>query len=147
MRPVDEIDRSCTFCKLKKILPPPEETFKHLFWDCPVTTDLTSKFFEKITPEFEHLPENEKLLFWFTGLHLNAYPPLLNIARCIFLYTLWDMHNRKCVLGWTTFKKNFFFEFFKITELSTDEKLGIGNAEYFLTRRFEIIKHEEAVLY
>ena len=49
------IDPSCTFCRKKRILPAPLETFEHLFVFCPITYEIITKFFsENINEQYSH---------------------------------------------------------------------------------------------
>ena len=48
-----QTDPTCTFCRLKKVLPAPLETFEHLFESCPITTVIVERFFtENVTEQY-----------------------------------------------------------------------------------------------
>ena len=48
-------DPTCTFCRLKKMLPAPLETFEHLFVFCPITNTIVEKFFsENVNEQYSH---------------------------------------------------------------------------------------------
>ena len=143
----EPVDRACTFCTADKNLPAPEETFRHLFWDCPSVDNLKNQFFETIFPEMQDEQHQTQILFWFTGLYNRPYPALLNVARSTFLYNVWEMHKKKCALRWHTFKINFYFELKKITESTSPSTLGIGNIHFYLTRNWDTIAREEATFF
>ncbi len=109
MAPNAEIDRACTFCKLSRTLPAPEETFVHLFWDCPSTKTLIYRFFEKNFPEIMNESENCKKLFWLTGISTISQR-LHNISRIAHLYCIWNLHTKRKLSSWQTLKINADFE-------------------------------------
>ncbi len=55
-----EVNRACTFCRIARDLPAPEETFVHLFWDCPQTQKHINNYFELFFPEYNDKSEHEK---------------------------------------------------------------------------------------
>ncbi len=89
------IDRACTFCTIAKQLPAPEETFIHLFWDCTTTSVLLNKLISNFIPELNALGDNELKSFVLTGLAQTRYPIITQVTRIIFLYLIWDMHQKK----------------------------------------------------
>ncbi len=110
----ETVSRECTFCVASKSLPAPEETFKHLFWYCPITAHLRNKFFETLAPELQHLPEQQKKLFWYTGIYEHEYPPLINIARSVFLLAIWEMHQKRKFSHGQHLKSTTFMSFLKL---------------------------------
>jgi zinc-binding in reverse transcriptase len=53
-------DASCTFCKMNGFLPVERETFAHLFYQCPVVSELHVKVAENYWPELNFANDNEK---------------------------------------------------------------------------------------
>jgi hypothetical protein len=59
---VPNTDTSCTFCLLSQVRPVPEESFSHVFFDCPHSSRIVELFFARyITIEFNREQ-------YFTGL-------------------------------------------------------------------------------
>ena len=50
---VDNMDRSCTFCKKSNVPMPSPETFVHLFYECPFTAAIQTHFAVKYLPELQ----------------------------------------------------------------------------------------------
>ena len=86
------VDTSCTFCNLAKCFPAPKESFAHIFYDCPVTNRIITKFCNKYftsgLPEKEiyfavSLSENER--------HNRAVQLVLDLLR----YNIWEFKLQK----------------------------------------------------
>ncbi len=135
MVPGVHIDRSCTFCNIAKRLPAPEETFSHLFWDCPTTQTYVNLFVETIAPETQELTRESQKTFWLTGISNLPLPPLYNIARNTMLYCIWETHLAKKIPSCVTIHINWKFEINKITAAASAEKIGLYNNNYFLCRQ------------
>jgi zinc-binding in reverse transcriptase len=62
------VSRGCTFCSKKNIIPVPDESFVHLFFECPSTRSLLNQFGTNMIPELFN-PNNVQLCkkFLFTG--------------------------------------------------------------------------------
>jgi uncharacterized membrane protein YgcG len=58
---------ACTFCTLEKVQDPPDESFIHLFWDCPQTDKLRKKLENEWFPEVAGASNIEKKEFWLCG--------------------------------------------------------------------------------
>ena len=143
----EQVYRSCTFCTESKNLPAPEESFKHLFWDCPTTSNLLGHVAEALLPEILLLPDYDKQRFWMTGLDtLHPAPQLVNIIRSVALYCIWEMHQKKCCLSWTTFKINFYFELFKVTDCLPRRNFVNQNIQYGIYRNWLEIRTRESIV-
>jgi hypothetical protein len=83
--------RDCTFC-LGTFGPISEETFIHLFYECPTTTDWHEKFLRKYFTDPENLNRDQKLNFFFNGLlpgtdNDNSF---VRMAVYLFQYCIWE---------------------------------------------------------
>jgi hypothetical protein len=83
--------RDCTFC-LGTFGPISEETFIHLFYECPTTTDWHEKFLSKYFTDPENLNRDQKLNFFFNGLlpgteNDNSF---VRMAVYLFQYCIWE---------------------------------------------------------
>jgi hypothetical protein len=100
-------DRTCFFCSNTGA--PPDETFTHLFRDCPSTANWHARF----AAEFFNLQgqnQHELSLFWFFG----RYAPepydiniLIFLGVIIFQYCIWEEKLRKRRPSYLTIKTYF----------------------------------------
>ncbi len=132
------VDRSCTFCSIRKNLPAPEENFIHLFWYCETTSGLLSKLTEKLIPELMRLLDPERKLFILTGISPVQFPLIIQMTRKIFLYLIWEMHQKNKVWHWETFRVNLVFELKKISAIASPLKLGL-NTGFYLSAHWDDI--------
>ena len=121
----NNIDRGCTFCSISKLLPAPEETFQHLFWDCPTSQEILQKIIENYIPEIQRLSAEKQKLYFFTGTCEVTFPLIAQITRIIGLYLIWEMHQKKKILTWQTFKINLIYELRKVSAMCHHSKLGL----------------------
>jgi hypothetical protein len=84
----NNIGRGCTFCTLKNADPVPDETFLHLFFDCPETYKLLNGFLTAFVPEFSNATRPEKIELYFLSVN-----PLTNKNDNIFLSALTSFFN------------------------------------------------------
>jgi hypothetical protein len=61
------INRGCTFCTNSRLVPVPDETFVHLFFDCPITKTTIDRFCDSYLPELDMRTDNKKKEFFFYG--------------------------------------------------------------------------------
>ena len=120
------VDRSCTFCTITKTLPAPEETFAHTFWHCPTTQNIYINVTQHFIPELEQYNEDDAKKFFLTGNNNNSFPLIVEILRLTTLYQIWEMHQKKKVWQWGTFRINLSYEIKKITDTTSRNKLGLN---------------------
>jgi hypothetical protein len=92
------IDESCFHCRLEKKFPAPRETFSHIFFDCPVVSNLQKMANRVLWPELNQNRCTEKS-FWMCGLQRSENPPpprnmFLQTAICLFNYFIWARGGR-----------------------------------------------------
>ena len=79
-------DPSCTFCRKSGNLPPPLESFAHIFYDCPTVEKIFARFKGKF-----FRPEITREAY-FSGAFLEepkSNLPLIMILNC-FRYSIWE---------------------------------------------------------
>jgi hypothetical protein len=88
--------RGCTFCH-GTVDPVPDETFLHLFFDCPVTTSWHDKFLEKYIIGPANLTRGQRLQLFFFGIIPNGTRDnhFLAIAVILFQFCIWEEKLRK----------------------------------------------------
>jgi hypothetical protein len=82
-----EINAGCTFCVLKKILPPPKEIIAHLFFDCPtmdiLVKELGQRYLQNLNLEKDHF-------FLSNASDYEKDNRPLDIILELFRYVIWQ---------------------------------------------------------
>ena len=106
--------RACCFCSISGMVPTPDETFSHLFRDCPTTRSwhlsFCSDFFSSTPANIEDIST-----LWFLGRYLliSQSPNLIiYLGIIIFQYCIWEEKLRKRRPSYNTIK-NVFVEMFR----------------------------------
>jgi hypothetical protein len=88
--------RACTFCSLSAAPPHPDETFIHLFLNCPTTLNWHSNFLTRFFNDLQ-LDNDEKKKFWFLGMLPRDTVPNPSILTSILLFQFccWEEKLRK----------------------------------------------------
>jgi hypothetical protein len=91
-------DPACIFCAKAKILPPPLETFSHVFFDCVIVNSIIKRFCEKyLAPEVNR--QN-----YFTGQFFNEEKDnrILTLILDCLRYCIWETRLQKRILSYST---------------------------------------------
>ena len=121
---VDNVDRSCTFCILslgaRFYGPAPEETFIHLFLNCPIVQNILDRFMTDFIGMTMPLQDNlvKKYLFQGDQLENSSFNLFNSWTRWILLYLIWSAKCRKRIFSWLTFRKDFLYELNMLLENS-----------------------------
>jgi len=101
---IQGLTRGCTFCEIKTFMPAPDETARHLFFDCPTVTYWRNKIItDYLGRAGPRLTEPEFWLGRLTNeLDKNDY---LRYIKWIYLYTIWGYRTRKKIPSWLTFNE------------------------------------------
>jgi hypothetical protein len=102
------VDRACAFCKivrdpevlnnpapqpkLGQPAPLPDETFKHLFYDCPVTNEVLSRMTRALFHDLGLDTEEKKIYFYFIGFNptdTRLKNLFLQICSAVIMYSIW----------------------------------------------------------
>jgi len=83
--------RDCTFC-IGTIGPISEETFIHIFYECPTTTIWHEKFLKKYFTDPENLDRNQKIDLFFMGILPGNERDNIFVCMATFLfqYCIWE---------------------------------------------------------
>ena len=91
-------DVACNFCTEAKLLPPPIETFSHIFYDCPIV----NKILQRIFSVFFTVPIDREQ--YFNG-NFNILESI-NQSTTIFLscirYNVWQIRLLKAKISYAT---------------------------------------------
>jgi hypothetical protein len=99
-------NRGCTLCTLKNTNPIPDETFKHIFYDCPSVKSLHEKIVQKYFSRISTLDEAEKIKFWFFGMHDDRINLFVTFAILSFQYQIWRMKLKKEISHFSTLEQD-----------------------------------------
>jgi hypothetical protein len=107
---VPNVTRFCTFCTVRGVVNPPDETFSHLFFDCPHTSQVHRWF---INNHFQGIVLNNagKRNLFFTGSECNSiyFNPFLFITVMSIQFLLWESKIQKRCLSPLTLDLDFRF--------------------------------------
>jgi hypothetical protein len=93
-----DVNRHCTFCALKNKNPCPDETFLHLFFDCPETNKVLLDFLRNYCPELIVKNNDVKKKFFFIGMNWNTDSVdnlFLEVLALVIMHSIWDCKLRK----------------------------------------------------
>jgi hypothetical protein len=107
------IGRRCTFCTAARINPVPDESFLHLFFDCPAVGNILERFFNNFLPELNLDTGTKKKNYLFLGINPttgkidNLFLELLSV---ILMWYIWEckLQKKAASIQWA-FKRNFFY--------------------------------------
>jgi hypothetical protein len=98
--------RGCSLCTIKNAIPIPDETFKHIFYDCPTVKSFHEKIVQKYFSRIGTLDEAEKVKFWFFGMYDDRINLFVTFAILRLQYQIWRMKLRKEILQFSTLEQN-----------------------------------------
>jgi hypothetical protein len=84
----------------------PDETFKHIFYDCPSVKSLHEKIVQKYFSRISTLDEAEKIKFWFFGMHDDRINLFVTFAILSFQYQIWRMKLKKEISHFSTLEQD-----------------------------------------
>jgi hypothetical protein len=117
------VDRGCTFCRKENKVPVPDETFIHLFYQCPSTSVVINKVLEKHFFDMRMINETEKKLFLFCGINPRTGKIdnfFLELVASVIMYSIWDCKLSKQIPSFMKVCNDlFFFYIEKIRSISS----------------------------
>ncbi len=114
----NNVNRKCTRCTINQHspfiytnpgtvpVPVPDETFRHLFLDCPLTKDLHSDFINEFFTGLRLDNTNDRANFFFLG-RINdgkKYNLFIHMAILAFQFCIWEMKLKKRLLSFQSLK-------------------------------------------
>jgi hypothetical protein len=92
-------ERACTFCKLNNVpVPVPDESFRHLFFDCEQTRISLVRFFNKYMPDFIFHDDTFLLRYLFCGVNVITEKRdnfFLSTVAISAMFYIWECKLRK----------------------------------------------------
>ena len=137
---VENVDRSCTFCKIKNVRPIHEESFIHLFYECETTAKAMGDFINEYLPEFINNTSFRKKHFFLAFKQNNAELDNVFIywGKWTLLYLIWDCKLKKRQCTWQSMKRDFGYI---LGQICCNKKIGEKrrNSNTYLARNWDII--------
>jgi len=106
--PLVEIDQDCVFCKQIPYNVPGRESFAHLFFSCPTTSELKLKFAEKyLDPGITQMQLQQ---FLFLGLRYGREMEFVDtLTAMLFNFSIWKCRNIKKKPSFPTLESNMLY--------------------------------------
>jgi hypothetical protein len=128
--------RGCVFCVVKGTIPPPDESFKHIFLDCPVVHNWHDNFISTYLPPNYIRGKQDRIDLFFLG---RVHEPLsdnffVTICCFIFQYTIWDARLRKKIPSFTSLNLLFKEIISSLLRTNSLARKSKTKANYFMFR-------------
>ena len=124
----DNADPRCSFCRIVDNQSTTRESFKHLFYECPVTSNLLGHFVQKFVPVPRMDTVNFKNMYWYGTFPENqhAEKPILFIMDC-FRFTLWSFKTRRRIPNYLLFDREMDFLIMTTLDRTKEFKYKVAN--------------------
>jgi len=101
--------RGCTFCRINNVELIPDETFKHIFMDCPTVRAWHTHFLDYYFPANYLRDDQDRTEFFFLGRVHEPYQDNHFIILCIFIfqYTIWEARIKKRIPSFNSLRFSF----------------------------------------
>jgi hypothetical protein len=134
---VQNIDKACTFCTLK-MAPAPiqEESFLHLFYDCPTTLNIRNMFIRKHFPTLANSSRQVLLKFWFLAEADNNTNLFISMAICTLNFLIWNMKLKKNIVNFSTLEQNWLHILDTLVKQSLKIREAVLLVHYDICRRW-----------
>ena len=129
------VQRFCCFCSIRQRNNPPDETFVHLFFECPTTAEWLNSLEREFFNDIILNSIDDKKCFWFYGIIPNHDPDffIMTAIWCLRL-TIWENKLRKKIPSFNSFKDEFFATMHTILKVSR-QLTNLKNASNFCVCR------------
>ena len=111
--------RGCTFCT-GTVIPVPDESFIHLFLECPTTFEWHNSFLAKYIPAGSWLNAEQRGELFFFGRLPGAEKNnlFLQLSILILQYCIWEEKLRKKKPSFSTLENNYCEHILSLTQLN-----------------------------
>jgi hypothetical protein len=133
------VNAGCTFCVLKKLFPAPQESFRHLFYDCDTVRSLHDRAANEFLSNINMADMTAREKLWFFGLTIDQYSSnmfLQTFIGCIQLY-VWECKLRKVLPSWDSMHEFVYCKIKGMLQISStlnDSRVSLNNNVF---RRWE----------
>jgi Reverse transcriptase (RNA-dependent DNA polymerase) len=100
----ENINAGCTFCSLEKNFPVPVESFRHLFFDCPLTNKIHKSVEDRWLVGINAGDEAARGKLWLLGSYTTGNrktSEFLNTVVGVIQWYIWECKLKKNKLSWS----------------------------------------------
>jgi hypothetical protein len=134
---VQNYSKACTFCIKRAVnAPVPDETFLHLFFDCPTTSSIRDKIISKYFSALLHRPRNTLLRFWLLAEVDNNTNLFISAAVCTLNYLIWNMKLKRDIISFSTLEQNWIYILDTLVKQSLKIREAVLLVHYDICRRW-----------
>jgi hypothetical protein len=126
--------RICFFCSKHRPNERNDETFIHLFFNCPTVRDWHSKFLTKCFPELPVMDDYRRKSFWFLGYNINNYSVFIQSAVLSFQFWIWEAKLKKLTPSFHSLFSQFYDSFCMAFKHSVEIRKSCLKINYTLCR-------------
>jgi hypothetical protein len=106
------ISRGCTFCNINNIVPVPDETFIHLFFNCPVTRTILDALHNQKLSDMDCNTEQKLIQFYFLGINPRTAKNdnyFLSTIALLTMQFIWECKLKKVKPVYQTLLNDIYF--------------------------------------
>jgi hypothetical protein len=134
---VQNYSKACTLCTKSAVPEPvPDETFLHLFYDCPTTRSIRDKIIRKHFSALAHRPRNILLRFWLLADIDNNTNLFISAAVCTLNYLIWNMKLKRDITSFSTLEQNWIYILDTLVKQSLKIREAVLLVHYDICRRW-----------
>jgi hypothetical protein len=126
--------RDCFFCSKRRPVERNDETFVHLFFNCPTVSEWHADFILKCFPEMPRMDDRTKKIFWLLGYTEANYSILVMTAVLSFQFHIWEAKLKKKVPSFHTLYTDFIDSFCQSYKYNSDIRKSCLKLNYSLCR-------------
>ena len=126
--------RDCFFCSMRRPVERNDETFVHLFFNCPTVSEWHADFILKCFPEMPRMDDRTKKIFWLLGYTEANYSILVMTAVLSFQFHIWEAKLKKKVPSFHTLYTDFIDSFCQSYKYNSDIRKSCLKLNYSLCR-------------
>jgi hypothetical protein len=125
-----EVNRGCTFCSAKNIVPVPDESFYHLFFDCESVSVVFNSFFQQYMYDCNLLTHESKKKFLFLGYNPRTEKldnVFLTVLAIMMTYFVWECKLQKKVPTFMNLCNSIFYKLENTRRASSSVRESMNN--------------------
>jgi hypothetical protein len=122
--------RACTFCFKSNMPAPPDETFKHIFFDCHHTAKYLRHFERLIFQNTPLVTDEQKKQLWFLGIfdiEVKNNNKFLGTCLWVVKFLIWEAKLKKKLPTVVAMQDEFFYTMGGIYDTSVTVRLDRTN--------------------
>ncbi len=130
-----EVYAGCTFCVMRKNLPAPKETLSHIFFNCPTTSDILVKFYEKY---LRGITLEQNTFFLSNASEYECENKPLSVVLDLVRYVIWQHKLNKKLPNFNVFETELQYTLGVVAGASKSFERSLIDCKFFQRERQEI---------